>query len=149
MLKKLDKTSIFFGYSRTVLSQIFRHRFLQQTVITFLTDNTFPTLAPSEKEIEDKAYDRKEQLYEYPCHSLHRIPVIKNDNDNRTDNGSKINNVESNRSYLANYYVPINHRNLLFIWILNNKYKANYRINKKVLIASCIHCYQDFPVFFI
>ncbi|KXT30103.1 hypothetical protein HMPREF2534_04904 [Bacteroides thetaiotaomicron] len=37
-----------------------------------------------------------------------------------------------------------------FIWILNNKYKANYRINKKVPMASHVshvHYHRDFPVF--
>ena len=61
MLEKLDKAGIFFRYIRTVLRHVFRHMFLQKAVITFLTDDTFPTLTPTKEEIKNKTDNWEEK----------------------------------------------------------------------------------------
>ena len=66
-----------------------------------------------EEKVKDKPHNRQEKQDEYPSHSLDRIPIVKNDNDNRTDNGSEIEYIKSHSCYLTHYIVPINHRNLL------------------------------------
>jgi hypothetical protein len=76
-------------------------------------DYTLPTLTPAEEKVKDKPHNRQEKQDEYPSHSLDRIPIVKNDNDNRTDNGSEIEYIKSHSCYLTHYIVPINHRNLL------------------------------------
>ena len=113
MTKKLDETGVFIGNIGTVLRQVFRHRFLQQAVVALLSDYTLPTLTPAEEKVKDKPHNRQEKQDEYPSHSLDRIPIVKNDNDNRTDNGSEIEYIKSHSCYLTHYIVPINHRNLL------------------------------------
>ena len=125
MTKKLDETGVFIGNIGTVLRQVFRHRFLQQAVVALLSDYTLPTLTPAEEKVKDKPHNRQEKQDEYPSHSLDRIPIVKNDNDNRTDNGSEIEYIKSHSCYLTH-----------FIELRNNKYKVNYRINKKVPVTT-------------
>ena len=84
-------------------------RLFQKSPITFLPDDTFPALTASEEEIKNQTYDRKEHQNQYPGHSLYRVTIVEYHNNNRTDNGSEIDDIESHCCYLAEYKIPINH----------------------------------------
>ena len=88
---------------RTILSQVFRHWLLQQTVVALPADNTFAALASAKEKIQDKTYNRKEKQYQYPRHSLDRITIVENDDDNRTDNGPEIEYIKGYCCYLTEY----------------------------------------------
>ena len=45
-------------------------------------------------------------------HSLNRIPVVKDNDDNRTDDSPEIENIKSHRCNLTKYVIPIYHKNL-------------------------------------
>ena len=99
ILEQLYQPCIFLRRFTAVLRQILCHRFFEQTVITFLTDNLLTPLATPKKEIENQPYNRKKHQDQNPCHCLHRITIVENHDDNRTDNSPEINNIKGNGSY--------------------------------------------------
>lgn len=86
-----------------------RHRFLQQAAVTLLPYHAHTALTTPEEEVKHQPHDGKEHQYQYPCHGFHRIAVVEDNDDNRSDDGTEINNVEGYRSNLAGNEVPIKH----------------------------------------
>lgn len=82
------------GSAHESLRQIFCHRFLQQAAVTLLPYHAHTALTTPEK-VKHQPHDGKEHQYQYPCHGFHRIAVVEDNDDNRSDDGTEINNVEA------------------------------------------------------
>ena len=91
------------------MCQIFGHRLPQQTAVTLFADDAHPTLATPEKEVEHQSYYGKEHQHQYPRHCLHRIAIVENDDDNRSDDSAEINNIKCYPGNLTDNGVPIEH----------------------------------------
>ena len=54
--KQRNKTAIIYRKRARVLSKVFSHRFFQQAVVAFLTNDTYTTLTTTEKEVKYKPH---------------------------------------------------------------------------------------------
>ena len=94
------------------LCLVFGHRTLGQTGIPFPADEMLPAGAPPEKKIKDKSRNRQKEQHKYPCHSLHRIAVVKYNHKHGGYDNRKIKDIECGHKDVAPDYDF--HQNLNF-----------------------------------
>ena len=87
--------------TKSLLSLIFRHRTLAQARKTFLADEPFFARIASEEEIERQPHHWKEDKHQYPCHRLHRIPVVEQNNNDSKQDDSQIYQTEGKNCHYS------------------------------------------------
>lgn len=92
-----------------LLREILCHGFLQQMVVTLLADDTHLAATTPEEDVKHQPHHRQKHQYQHPRKCLHRIPIVENNDGNRTDDGAEVEYVKQQHGDLIRYGTPVYH----------------------------------------